>query len=66
MTRTHTVQTYTSHTGPVLQTHHVTNTHKCLDCLNYGRNEDSAKSTYSIMALIARGLGAKRVHAKAR
>ena len=37
--------------------------HKCLAHLNYGRREDRVKSTYSIMALTERGLGAKRVHA---
>ena len=39
-------------------------THKCQDCLNYGRDEDPAKSTYTIMAFVERGLGAKRAHAK--
>ena len=35
-------------------------THKCLAHLNYGRDEDPAKSTYSIMAFIERGLSAGR------
>ena len=35
-------------------------THNCQDSLNYGRDEDPAKSTYSIMAFIERGLSAGR------
>ena len=35
-------------------------THKCLNFLNYGRSEDPAKSTYSRIAFVERGLGAKQ------
>ena len=50
--------TYT-YIGPWTQ--HI---HKCLAHLNYGRDEDPAKSTYSIMAFVKRGLSTKRAHAK--
>ena len=39
---------------------HIQSRHKCQDSLNYGRDEDPAKSTYSIMAFIERGLSAGR------
>ena len=35
-------------------------THKCLNFLNYGRSEDPTKRTYSRMAFVELGLGAKR------
>ena len=42
----------------------TTNTaRRLLGFLNYGRIEDPAKSTYSIMAFVERGLGAKRAQA---
>ena len=47
-------------------TTHSTRRHKSvwpvLTC-NYGRIEDPAKITYSILAFVERGLGAKRMHA---
>ena len=36
---------------------HTTTDDTCQDNLKYGRDEDPAKSTYSILALIERGLG---------
>ena len=40
-------------------------THTCQDCLNYGRDEDSAKSTYTIFALLSRPCSSSAVHAMA-